>query len=59
MVLNVHKNHKDLIIRDGEKGRHRVWRRREREIIDLSLHCHHRNDFCIKLGSDEGHFNVS
>ena len=23
----------------------------------LSLHCHHHNDFCIKMGSDEGHFN--
>ena len=31
----------------------------EREIIYLSLHCHHRNDFCIKVGSDESHFNVS
>ena len=30
-----------------------------REIIYLSLHCHHRNDFCIKMGSDESHFNVS
>ena len=29
------------------------------EIIYLSLHCHHRNDFCIKMGSDESHFNVS
>ena len=26
---------------------------------NLSLHCHHQNDFCIKLGSDESHFNVS
>ena len=25
----------------------------------LSQHCHHRNDFCIKVGSDESHFNVS
>ena len=25
----------------------------------LSLHCHHRNDSCIKAGSDESHFNVS
>ena len=25
----------------------------------LSLHCHHQNDFCIKVGSNEGHFNVS
>ena len=31
----------------------------EREIIYLSLHCHHQNDFCIKVGSDESHFNVS
>ena len=25
----------------------------------LSLHCHHQNDSCIKMGSDERHFNVS
>ena len=25
----------------------------------LSLHCHHQNDLCIKMGSDESHFNVS
>ena len=31
----------------------------EKEIIYLSLHCHHQNDFCIKVGSDESHFNVS
>ena len=31
----------------------------EWEIIYLSLHCHHQNDFCIKVGSDERHFNVS
>ena len=24
----------------------------------LSLHCHHQNDSCIKMGSDESHFNV-
>ena len=29
-----------------------------RETIYLSLHCHHQNDFCIKMGSDESHFNV-
>ena len=29
------------------------------EIIYLSLHCYHRNGFCIKVGSDESHFNVS
>ena len=43
------------LIMDGEKG---VWRWRKREIIHLSLHCHHRNDSCIKVGSDESHFNV-
>ena len=25
----------------------------------LTLHCHHQNDFCIKAGIDESHFNVS
>ena len=31
----------------------------EKGIIYVSLHCHHQNDSCIKLGSDESHFNVS
>ena len=31
----------------------------EREIMYLSLHCRHQNDSCIKMGSDESHFNVS
>ena len=31
----------------------------EREIIYLSLLCHHQNDPCIKMCSDESHFNVS
>ena len=44
------------LIRDGEKG---VRRWGKREIIYLSLHCHHQNDSCIKMGSDESHFNVS
>ena len=25
----------------------------------LSLHCHHRIDSCIRMGSDESHLNVS
>ena len=29
------------------------------EMIYLSLHCHRQNDSCIKMGSDESHFNVS
>ena len=47
------------LIRDGEKWGKGVWRWGERDIIYLSLHCHHQNDFCIKMGSDESHFNVS
>ena len=31
----------------------------ERESIYLSLHCHHQNDSCMKMGNDESHFNVS
>ena len=51
MVLNVHRNHKGLIGWGGlEVGG---------GIIYLSLHCHHQNDFCIKMGSDESYFNVS
>ena len=41
---------------DGGVGGWEVWRLGEREIINiiyLSLHCHHKNDFCIKMGSDE------
>ena len=30
----------------------------EREYIPR-LHCHHQNDSCIKVGSDESHLNVS
>ena len=40
-------------------GGEAVWRWRKREIIYLSLHCHHQDDFCIKVGSDESRFNVS
>ena len=50
------------LIRDGEKGGKGVWRWGKREInntIYLSLHCHHQNDSCVKMGSDESRFNVS
>ena len=47
------------LIRDGEKRWKGVWMWRNREIIYISLNCHHQNDFCIKMGSDESHFNVS
>ena len=43
----------------GGGGGGGVWRWGEREIIYLSLHCHHQNDYCVKMGSDESHFNVS
>ena len=43
-------------IRDEEKG---VWRWGKREIIYLSLRCHHQNDSCITMGSDESHVNVA
>ena len=31
---------------------------RGRSLICLSLHCHHQKDSCIKMGSDDSHFNV-
>ena len=43
------------LIRDGEKG---VWKWGKREIIYLSLRCHHENDSCIRMDSDGSHFNV-
>ena len=52
-------------IRDGEKGGGRRYGGgggggggRGKNIY-LSLHCHHHNDSCIKMSSDESHFNVS
>ena len=57
MVLNVHRNHKAYKGR-GEMGKG-VRRCGKREIIYLSLHCHHQNDSCIKMGIDESHLSVS
>jgi len=34
----------------GDEGDYKIY---------LSLHCHHQNDSCIKMGSDVSHFNVS
>ena len=42
----------------GRRGKG-VWRWGKREIIYLSLNCHHRNDSCIKMGSEESNFDVS
>ena len=46
------------LIGDGEKGE-RGMEVGKREIIYLSLHCHHQNDSCIKMVSDVSYFNVS
>ena len=56
-MLNFHRNHN--VIKDGENGGRGegVWRWGKREIIYLSLHCHHQN--ALKMGSDVSHFNVS
>ena len=63
----VHRNRR--FIRDGSPGRpprlsHISWAlnmevEERRDYIYLSLHCHHQNDSCIKMGSYESHFNVS
>ena len=50
MVLNVHREFIRLI-RTGGKGY-------GCEGMCLSLHCHHQNHSCIKMGSDDSHFNV-
>jgi len=53
------------LIRDGEKVGERgveVGGGGEGDYIPiatLSLHCHHQNNSCIKMGSNESHFNVS
>ena len=31
----------------------------EGDYIPIAIHCHYQNDSCIKVGSDESHFNVS
>ena len=58
-MLNVKGNHKAYWGR-GEEGAEGVRRWGKREIIYLSLlHCHHQNDSCIKMDSDESHVNIS
>ena len=47
------------LIRDGKWGGGGGGGGEGGKVIYLSLHCHHQNDFCIKMGSDESHFNVS
>ena len=57
MVLNVHRNHKAYQGR-GERGEGVMQAGRRGRLLYLSLHCHHRNHSCIKMGSDESHFNA-
>ena len=47
------------LFRDGEKVGRGNGGGGKKEIIYLSLHCHHQNDFYIKVGSNESHFSVS
>ena len=50
------------LIRDREKGGKGYGSGRRGGgggILYLTLHCHHQNDSCIKMSSDESHFNVS
>ena len=61
LLLYVHRNHS--LTQDGhldfDTAPELVWRWGKMEIIYLSLHCHHQNYFCIKVGSAESQFNVS
>ena len=55
MVLNVHRNRTAYEGR-GEVGEGGMEVGGEGDYIPIA---HHQNDFCIKMGSDESHFNVS
>ena len=43
----------------GTGGEQNPKRWEKRETIPNSVHCHHLNGLCIKMGSRESHFNVS
>ena len=60
MVLNVHKSHQAHLGRGegvGVGGGGGVFF--FVFCFFKSLHCHHQNDSCMKMGIDESHFNVS
>ena len=44
------------LIRDGEKGGRGYGGEGRGRLY--TYHCHHQNDSCIKMDSDESHFNV-
>ena len=53
MVLNVRRDHNAYYGREeGERGMEV-----EEEGGTFRLHCHHRNDSCIEMGSDVSHFH--
>ena len=56
VFINLHRKEKKTFQGTGRKG---YGGGGKREIIYLSLQCHHQNDSCIKMGSDRSHFNVS
>ena len=53
VLLHVHRNHK-AFNGPGEGG----GGERGMEVGGEG-HCHHENDSCIKMGSDESHFSIS
>ena len=60
MVRNVHRNHKAYKGRgEGGKGGMQVGEEGDYIYVYISLHYHHQNDSCIKMGSDQSRFNVS
>ena len=46
--LDSHTAPELCVMEFGEEGDYNLY---------LSLHCHHQNDSCIKMGSDENHFS--
>ena len=54
-----HRNHKAYLGRgDGAAEWGMEVGEGVKDIRYLSLHCHHQNDFCFKMGSDERYFKV-
>ena len=54
-MFNIHRNNKVYQGRGEGEGVVVVG---EEGDIYLLLHCHHQNDSCINIGSDDSHFNV-